>query len=327
VTTGAQTIDSIQYNKFFIDKAFVNIVDLYRIPSQLNLEFDSKAAGLCYVSFYYKSTKPFNGDSQSHLRKVLLDVEKEDGWRFVVCEKSSSDTQLSILFEDSSNDIAEIKAFNLDSNTDWYTYTKEQSKQKSYLQYYSIRDYNPMRMYLWKHGQAGLYDNQGKIMPTHWYGKQHEFNFEFVANEEPFRQKIFNNLWILSNKTAPDKFEYEVVGEGYEWFEFKPIVEWINKKAAEDASKTLDQWFKEVLGKDSDTLQKDYPDFPALFDGTRKIIKLPYLAMKHTDKKGSPERPHYKWDNGETYWDNLSSNLKEHKYSYNCSEPCLVEDD
>jgi hypothetical protein len=36
-------------------------------------------------------------------------------------------------------------------------------------------------MYLWKHGQAGLYNNQGKIKPTNWYGKQHEFNFEFIA--------------------------------------------------------------------------------------------------------------------------------------------------
>lgn len=325
LTMNDQTLDSIPYNKFFIDKAFVNTVDLYRIPYQLNLEFDSKADGLLYVSFYYKSNTQFNPQNTSPL-KTVLDIEKEDGWHFVVCSKGISDVKFDIQFEDST-DIAEIKAFNLDSNTDWDTYTKEQSKQKPHLQYYSIRDYNPMRMYLWKHGQAGLYDNQGKILPTHWYGKQHEFNFEFVANEEPFKQKIFNNLWILSNKTAPDKFEYEVVGEGYEWFEFKPIVEWINKKAAEDTSKTLDQWFAEVLDKDSDTLQDLYPDFPALFDGTRKIVKLPYLAMKHTDKKGSPERPHYKWDQGKTYWDNLSKNLKEHRYSYNCSEPCLVEDD
>jgi hypothetical protein len=39
-------------------------------------------------------------------------------------------------------------------------------------------------MKLWKHGQAGIYDNQGQILPTHWYGKQREFNFEFVARPE-----------------------------------------------------------------------------------------------------------------------------------------------
>jgi hypothetical protein len=49
--------------------------------------------------------------------------------------------------------------------------------------------------------------------------------------------------------------------------------------------------------------------------------------MKHTDKKGTPERPHYKWDGGETYWSSLSGPNHDYKYSYNCSEPCLVEDD
>jgi hypothetical protein len=39
-------------------------------------------------------------------------------------------------------------------------------------------------MYLWKHGQAGIYDKQGKIKPTNWYGNQHEFNFEFVVKPE-----------------------------------------------------------------------------------------------------------------------------------------------
>jgi hypothetical protein len=124
-------------------------------------------------------------------------------------------------------------------------------------------------MYLWKHGQAGLYDNQSKILPTNWYGNQHEFNFEFVVNENPIRQKVFNNLKILSNKTAPDKFEYEVVGEGYKWFELKPIVEWINYKAQEEnpENPNYDKWFKVVLGKSSQTIKNNgYVDFPSLFD-------------------------------------------------------------
>lgn len=193
---------------------------------------------------------------------------------------------------------------------------------------FNLRNSTPNRMLLWKHGQAGLYDNQGKIKPTHWYGKQHEFNFEFVVNENPVKQKIFNNLKILANKAAPSKFEYEVVGEGYEWFEYKPIVEWINKKAIE--SQDLDYWYLQVLDKDSTTLSNDYPDFPSLFDETRVIKKLPYLKMRHTDKKGTPERPHYKWDGGTTYWEqviNKDNPNKDYKYTYNCSEPCLVEDD
>lgn len=205
-----------------------------------------------------------------------------------------------------------------------------QENEQGPLKLYNLRNSTPNRMLLWKHGQAGLYDNQGKIKPTHWYGKQHEFNFEFVVNENPVKQKIFNNLKILANKAAPAKFEYEVVGEGYEWFEYKPIVEWINKKSVEDPS--ID-WWKCVLNRTSkdivngDTIWAACPDFPSLFDEDRVIKKLPYLKMKHTDKKGTPERPHYNWDGGQTYWSGLSTDIKEDKYSYNCSEPCLVEDD
>ena len=205
-----------------------------------------------------------------------------------------------------------------------------QENEQGPLKLYNLRNSTPNRMLLWKHGQAGLYDNQGKIKPTHWYGKQHEFNFEFVVNENPVKQKIFNNLKILANKAAPAKFEYEVIGEGYEWFEYKPIVEWINKKSIEDPS--ID-WWKCVLNRTSrdivngDVIWAACPDFPSLFDEDRVIKKLPYLKMRHTDKKGTPERPHYKWDGGQTYWSGLSTDIREDKYSYNCSEPCLVEDD
>jgi len=107
-------------------------------------------------------------------------------------------------------------------------------------------------------------------------------------------------LKLLANKAAPAKFEYEVVGEGYEWFEYKPIIEWINNKAKEYFD--LDYWYLQVLDKNSTEISSTYPDFPTLFDKTRVIKKLPYLKMKHTDKKGTPERPHYKWDGGTDYW-------------------------
>ena len=34
---------------------------------------------------------------------------------------------------------------------------------------------------LWKHGQAGVIDNQGKIKPTNWYDKQEKFELEVVV--------------------------------------------------------------------------------------------------------------------------------------------------
>ena len=194
------------------------------------------------------------------------------------------------------------------------------------LYLYNLRNSEPNKMLLWKHGQSGLYDIQSAIKPTNWYGKQHEFNFEFVVKDSSALQKIFNNLKIISNKTAPDKFEYEIVGEGYEWFEYKPIVEWINKKAQEDTTMSLQDWFKYVLGKNSNMISSVYADFPSLHDELKIIYKLPYLTLKLTDKKGSPERPAYKWNGGHTYWDSLSSNQLEDKFSYNCSEPCLISD-
>ena len=75
------------------------------------------------------------------------------------------------------------------------------------------------------------------------------------------------------------------------------------KKAIEENSSDpdYDKWFKVVLNQTSSTLRSTYPDFPVLFDLDRPIKRLPFLKMKHTDKKGTPERPHYKWDNGIHY--------------------------
>jgi hypothetical protein len=107
-----------------------------------------------------------------------------------------------------------------------------------------------------------LYDNQGKIKPTNWYGKQREFNFEFVVNDSPIRQKIFNNLKIISNKTKPNKFEYEIVGEGYEWWQYKPVIFWANKKVEEGEFPDLYTAYREILSRNTDDLRSQYIDFP-----------------------------------------------------------------
>lgn len=335
-------------NKYFIDKTFSDRVLIYRSNESFRLAYpwfqekpeDRKDT---FISFYYKNKTQSRPGLQSAEYLPLLsktsDYVCEDGWVFVAA-KITSPLNAVTISPTVETDFAEIKVFQLSDNQTWEDaadgtlgYSSKQSKEPDHLKYYEIRDYNPNRMYLWKHGQAGLYDNQGKIKPTHWYGKQHEFNFEFVVNENPVKQKIFNNLKLLSNKAAPAKFEYEVVGEGYEWFEYKPIVEWINKKSVEDPS--ID-WWKCVLNRtskdivDGDANWAPCPDFPSLFDENKIIKKLPYLKMRHTDKKGTPERPHYKWDCGTTYWEQVvdkDNPNKDYKYTYNCSEPCLVEDD
>lgn len=70
---------------------------------------------------------------------------------------------------------------------------------------------------LYKHGFAGASEEVTDILPTKWYGEQHPFEFEFVVIGVPGVQKIFNNLKIVSNKTQPDSFYYEIVGEDFAW--------------------------------------------------------------------------------------------------------------
>lgn len=188
---------------------------------------------------------------------------------------------------------------------------------------------------LWKHGQAGLYDNQGKIKPANWYGKQHEFNFEFIVNETPQIQKIFNNLQILSNKAEPKKFEFEVVGESYEWWEYKKVVEWLNTKAKELYQKYIDivsnpaltkkdflnQLYVEVLTNTYGTLQLKYSDFPVLFnkDSSYIFTKLPYMRIFTEFEKAQVEND-IKNRTSET-------TTQDFEYLNNCVETCLIEDE
>ena len=73
----------------------------------------------------------------------------------------------------------------------------------------------------WKHGVAGLIDNEEDgedgITNCRWYGKNEPFEFEFIVNAEPGRHKIFDNLVILSNNVMPSQIQYEIIGDAY-WF-------------------------------------------------------------------------------------------------------------
>lgn len=73
---------------------------------------------------------------------------------------------------------------------------------------------------LWKHGQSGIFPHEGNFEPCKWYGEQHPFEFEFVVNgDELGIHKIFDNLKIISNKAQPQTFEYEIVGDAYDFTE------------------------------------------------------------------------------------------------------------
>lgn len=73
------------------------------------------------------------------------------------------------------------------------------------------------------HGRAGIFDEisyddddpDNQIKPTKWYNKQEPFEFEFVVNTPVGLHKIFDNLVIYSNKVEPKSFEFEIIGDVY----------------------------------------------------------------------------------------------------------------
>lgn len=71
---------------------------------------------------------------------------------------------------------------------------------------------------LWKHGTNKIFGNDTVSKPANWYGEQHPFEFEFIVNgDEIGIHKLFDNLKIISNKTEPNSFEFEIVGDSYEF--------------------------------------------------------------------------------------------------------------
>lgn len=152
--------------------------------------------------------------------------------------------------------------------------------------FYFVRD-TEVNLKLWKHGQAGIYDNADYIKPTHWYGQQHEFNFEFIARKDVMH-KVFTNLLLISNKAEPNKFEVEVVGEVYDWHNLKPVLKWIADQVEVptehvEYDKYLQKWYKYVLSETYGDLITKNAKFPRIFGmkNDEKFKKLPY--MKVTD--------------------------------------------
>jgi len=92
---------------------------------------------------------------------------------------------------------------------------------------------------LYKHGFAGVEDIAGLIEPTKWYGEQQPFEFEFIVNTPQGVQKIFDNLKIISNNVEPNSLIYEIVGDGYDWSQYKSKILELNatKVSQEDLLK------------------------------------------------------------------------------------------
>lgn len=355
----------VKHKKNIIDSAFTNETKVYYIKKQY-IKFNANSSGIItkfnkkyYISpseeavfsFYVKVPEidQYTINISIAGQKIIKNIESSD-WVFIpVFIKNYSenisfkinDIQVSVSSE-SSTDITylvcEPKLMKYDDGEIIYSHDNTIQVQcyptykenGLFKQFYNIRT-TDNSMKLWKHGQSGVYDNQGKIKPTNWYGKQHEFNFEFIVNENSSIQKIFNNLKIISNKAEPYKFEYEIVGEAYLWYEYKEIVHWINQKVKDGVFVDLDTAYKYVLGNTLGTIRLAYQDFPELFnkdETTYMIPKLPYLKIKLSDKKGIPDKDKSytthttKIDN----WSSVDKAVGINDYKLNTVETVIVED-
>lgn len=133
----------------------------------------------------------------------------------------------------------------------------------------------------WKHGQGGIIDIQDEILPCYWYGQQHPFEFEFVVNQDPGKQKIWSNLQIISNKVQPESIHYSIFGDSYEFSKDKK-----NMFVRQELTKMLYQ----NLGSDilynhdiEDVISKMYMLSPRAndkgdVDGNRDIIPITSLT-------------------------------------------------
>lgn len=321
-----------------IDFAFNGNSPVYHIPKNKAMFFNSDYE---YISMYYKAESlQIKGNEEFD---SLLNLPMNNGWTFGVWRIEQSDR-----YRISSNtdaEITQIKCFILPVNVNtnsiydsWEDYCADQIEEAEHLRYYNIRDYeNSNRMYLWKHGQAGIYDNQGKIKPTNWYGKQHEFNFEFVAKTENGLQGIFNNLKMIANKAQPKKFEYEIVGEGYQWQPYKPVVYWANKKVEDGTFIDLQSAYYYILNNDVVTIRRVYYDFPEtdleykaqLTNIPYRYKKLPYLQIELSDKKGRKDKS-YNLDACDA-WQNQRSvkNIlpRQYDHTFNTTETVIKYDE
>lgn len=161
----------------------------------------------------------------------------------------------------------------------------------------------------WKHGQAGLIDIQDTILPTKWYGKVHPFEFEFIVADEPSVQKIFNNLYIISNKTAPESFHFEVVGEGYTFSSDKK-----NMYYRQELTKEM---FQEQLNLDV-IYNRHFRDISNLTPKIKSnLLPLYYNRVSSFDeiydsyqRMTSVGRDYQNLTGGEIIWDRLTNDFK-----------------
>ena len=313
------------YSKYLIDPAFNTTCKISYIDSGKTVEFNNisivgktelTAIGVWVKvnekdGFYTKYSIKIGNEEDN-----LPDLPEIPGWYFVAIlinkgVNNQNFTNVSITANNVKGACTDLIIKNISDNK-WLDDVQEGSVLVKYIpndelsDYYIIRDTGES-LQLWKHGEAGIYDNADNIKPTFWYGQQHEFNFEFIARKDAMH-KVFNNLQIISNKTEPKKFEFEVVGETYDWHKYKPVLKWIADQVTvgtdnPDYKRQLENTFVEVLTTRYGIL-KNKKGFPKIFgmEDNSYFEKLPYLEVTNAcvptldpqiigEKKGTKDDP------------------------------------
>jgi hypothetical protein len=130
-------------------------------------------------------------------------------------------------------------------------------------------------------------------------------------------------LKIISNKTKPYKFEYEIVGEGYEWYKYKPFIQWANENTPDN----IDISYMELLTTPLSNLKQKYKNFPDVsyhFDETKPLKKIPYMKIVLTDRFGRRDRSYHK---NSDYWTGVPDTPGINDYTLNTQETVIIKDE
>lgn len=209
----AWELSTEQYCRIINNKKILDISDIDDWKS--HTEANSK--------FIYKDN--------TNRRKEISGLEEATSHNKVITYLNIS---CSITVKRTSEDVPFADAYANGFN-EYYTTNAGQFKSRIAI----IPEYNLQFLItdFWKHGQSGIIDIKDQILPTHWYGHQHPFEFEFIVNQGPDTHKIFDNLQIISNSAEPESFHYEIIGDCFDFAKDKK-----NMYIRQEATKQLYQY-------------------------------------------------------------------------------------
>ena len=242
-TNGAQfeVISDFRVEKFLLDNLTIDNNDVLPVLGIKNIvtHYNANKSDVMFTFYtrklYWRETKDECGDIKS-IEPILNQLPIQDELAWNICYN-----EILQKFETFYSWIP-IASANIDN--EFYSFDRECSREILLQQEQTNITDPPQRKdetgyhkpitlpYLWKHGKIG----NDRPKPTHWYGEQHPFEFEFIVNAEAGVQKIFDNLRMISNSAEPESFHFTIEGDNYEFSSDKP-----NMYYRQEATKELFQ--------------------------------------------------------------------------------------